>query len=105
MTLYAEVQEDGMLIAKAPKSLWGKKVKIMIQEAKRTRHEPKNIGSQENIAKHGKTPKSRETQDNRESLAQWEKMSAILKEVDQLDIPRRTVDEILHDLHELRESK
>ena len=38
MTLYAEVQEDGMLIAKAPKSLWGKKVKIMIQEAKRTRH-------------------------------------------------------------------
>ena len=91
-----------MLIAKAPKPLWGKKVKIMIQEEKGTRRKPKKIGSQENIPKHGKTPKSSETEDNRESLAQWEKMSAILKEARELDIPRRTSEEILHDLYVLR---
>ena len=102
MTLHAEVKEDGTLVAKAPKSLWGKKVKITLQEEKPKKRKQK-IG--EKISQRGKNIKSPAHEDNRESLAQWEKMSAILKEVDQLDIPRRTIDEILRDLHELRESE
>jgi len=105
MTLYAEVKEDGTLIAKAPKSLWGKKVKIMIQEEKPAQRKSKKIVPKENIPKHGKRVKSPESEDNKESLAQWEKISAILSEARTLDIPRRTSDEILHDLHVLRGSE
>ena len=42
MTLYAEVKEDGTLIAKAPRSLWGKKVKITLQEEKPKNENRKN---------------------------------------------------------------
>ena len=80
MVLDAIVKEDGTLIAKVPKSLRGKKVKITIHEEK---------------------PKKRK----QKKLSQWEEISAVLKEADKLDIPRRTIDEILDDLHTFRESK
>jgi hypothetical protein len=81
MTLYAEVKEDGTLIAKAPKSLWGKKVKITVLEEK------------------PKKPKQKK------KLSQWEEISAVLEEARTLDIPRRTIDEILADLRDFRESE
>ena len=37
MTLNAIVKEDGTLIAKVPKSLWGKQVKVMINMGGTTR--------------------------------------------------------------------
>ena len=43
--------------------------------------------------------------DKSENLAQWEAISAILQEASTLDIPRRSIDEILHDIHEFRESE
>lgn len=99
MTLDAIVKEDGTLIATAPKSLWGKQVIVTIREKKPKRRKisgkpalKKGIAPLENVS------------DNQESLTQWEKMKAVLQEINQLDLPKRTIDEILHDLHELRES-
>jgi len=34
----------------------------------------------------------------------WESIQEVLDEVDQLDIPRRSHEEILHDLHTFRET-
>jgi len=81
MVLDAEVKADGTLVAKAPKSLHGKKVKITVREEK------------------PKKPKQYK------KVSQWEEISAILEEARTLDIPRRTFDEILADLRNLRESE
>lgn len=75
MTLDAVVSDDGTLIAKAPKSLHGKHIKITIVE---------------------KTPKK---------PSQWENISAVLEKSETLDIPRRTIDDILQDIHSFRESE
>ncbi len=91
MTLDTIVKEDGTLIIKTPESLWGKKVKVHVQEEQRT-------------AKPKSSPITEE-QENQASLAQWEQIKAILRDVNQLDFPRQTIEEILHDLHELRESR
>ncbi len=74
MVLDAIVKEDGTLIAKAPKSLWGKKIKISVLEKKSKK------------------------------ISQWEQMSTILNEVQNFDTPQRTIDEILADIHTFRES-
>jgi hypothetical protein len=74
MTLEAIVKEDGMLIAQAPKSLWGKKITITVQED----------GPQ------------------KQTGTQWDDIAAILQEARTLDIPRRTIDEILADVREFR---
>ena len=41
MTLDAVVQNDGTLIAKVPKSFWGKQVKVTIQDDLLTSNHPK----------------------------------------------------------------
>ncbi len=74
MTLNAIVKDDGTLIAKAPKSLKGKEVKIIVKE-----------------------------KDSKKT--NWEAISAILEEADQLDIPKRNIKEILDDIHSFRESE
>jgi len=74
MTIDAIITKEGTVVAEVPEVLRGKKVKITIHE--------------------GQT----------EKLSQWEKMSAILEDVDSLDVPRRTIDEILDDIHTFRES-
>lgn len=75
MIVDAIVKEDGTLIAKVPKSLSGKKVKIIVK------------------AEESKKPSN------------WEAISAILNEADMLEIPRRNIDEILDDLRTFREAK
>ncbi len=75
MIVDAIVKEDGTLIAKVPKSLSGKKVKIIVK------------------AEESKNPSN------------WEAISAILNEADMLEIPRRNIDEILDDLRTFREAK
>jgi len=78
MILDAIVKEDGTLIAKAPESLRGKKVriKIILKEKKEKR-----------------------------SLAAWNEISAILKKADALDIPRRNPEDIIDEIRTFRESK
>ena len=75
MIVDAIVKEDGTLIAKVPKSLSGKKVKIIVK------------------AEESKNPSN------------WEAISAILNEADMLEIPRRNIDEILNELRTFREAK
>ena len=74
MTLDAMIQEDGTLIAKLPKAFSGKRVKITIS-AETTSH-----------------------------LSQWEHMSAMLQEIDELNLPQRTHEEILNELRVLKET-
>jgi hypothetical protein len=78
MVIDAIVKEDGTLIAKAPKLLWGKRVKIIIREARHTYAQKKQ--------------------------SQWDEISAILSEARTLDIPRRPSDDILTELRTFRES-
>jgi hypothetical protein len=78
MILDAIVKEDGTLIAKAPESLKGKKVRIKI------------------ILKE---------KGEKKSLAVWNEISAILKKADTLDIPPRNPEDIIDDIRSFRESK
>ncbi len=75
MTVDAIVKEDGTLIAKVPKSLSKKKVRIIVKA------------------------------EESENPSNWEAISAILSEADMLEIPRRNIDEILDDLRTFREAK
>lgn len=97
MILETEVTEDGMLIIKTPKSLWGKTVKVQVQELRRKTRSRKSATTSKSLL-------MTENQEHQASLTQWEEIKAILQEIDQLDFPRRTIAEILHDLHEFRES-
>ena len=97
MTLDAVVKDDGTLIIKTPQSFWGKQVKVQLQEEQR-KTKPRT-----SAAKPTSSPITEE-QENQASLAQWEQIQAVLRDVDQLDFPRRTIEEILHDLREFRES-
>jgi hypothetical protein len=74
MNIEATVTEDGTLIAKVPKKLKGKKVRISIRES---------------------AP---------EKPSQWDEIARIVEETGSLDISRRTHEEILRDLREFRES-
>jgi hypothetical protein len=76
MTLEAIVKEDGTLIAHVPQSLWGKKITIQVRE----QHPPKPTNTQ------------------------WDDIAAILQDARTLNIPRRTIDEILADVRDFRES-
>jgi hypothetical protein len=79
LTLPAEIREDGTLIANIPQALWGKKVKITIREKKiRQRYS--------------------------DALSQWDALTKVFQETDGLDFPRRTSEEILDEIHALRES-
>ena len=98
MTLDAIVKEDGTLIINTPESFWGKKVKVRVQA------EQRNAKPRTPAVKPKSSPITEE-QENQASLAQWEQIKAILHDVDHLDFPRRTIEEILHDLHEFRESE
>lgn len=79
MLLDAEVKEDGTMIANLPKSLWGKKVKIIVRDPNQ---------------------KSR----SRKKRSQWDEIAPILEDARNLAIPRRTIDDILQDLHTFRET-
>lgn len=98
MILETEVKEDGILIIKTPKSLWGKKVQVQVHELRRRKN-----NTRKSIVKPKSSP-VKEDQANQASLAQWEKIKAALQEIDQLEVPQRTIEEILHDLHEFRET-
>jgi hypothetical protein len=98
MVLNAIVKPDGTLIANVPKILWGKHVQLTIVEKPVQEDSP--AFPQENPVTH-----DADENKNSESLAQWEAMSAIFHEADQLDIPRRSIDAILQDIHEFRESE
>jgi len=74
MILQAEVSKRGILTAKVPKSLWGKKVKVSIKETK-------------------------------QEQSNWGKISAALKELDALNLPGRTHDEILAELRAFKETE
>lgn len=76
MTLEAIVKEDGTLIAQVPRSLWGKKITIQIQEER----------------------------PRKPARTQWDEIATILQEARTLDISRRTIDEILADVRDFRES-
>lgn len=76
MKLNAIVKEDGTLIARAPKSLRGKKVKISLEEKKK-----------------------------KKSLSAWDEISNIFKEADTLGIPPRDLQDILNDMRGFRESR
>jgi len=75
MVLDAIVKKDGTLVAKAPKSLNAKKVKIIVKQEKE------------------------------KELSNWSAISALLKEADKLDIRRRKLSDILHDLQTFRETE
>ncbi len=72
----AIVKEDGTLIAKVPRSLSGKKIKITLGEK-------------------GK----------KKDLSVWGEISTILKEADTLDIPRRNLKDIIDNIRTFRESR
>ena len=78
MTLDAIVKDDGTLIAKAPKLLRGKRVKIIVRPTRRH-----------------SIPKKR---------TEWDDISEILNTARKLDIPRRSSEDILAELREFRES-
>lgn len=74
MVLEVEVMENGVLRVKSPELKPGDEVVLV-------------------------------TRDNgiqNANKGQWSEMKKILKEIDALDFPRRTHEEILRDLHELR---
>lgn len=79
MVLEAVVKDDGTLIAKAPDSLRGKRVKIIVRQPE---HQPPPP----------------------EKPSQWDEISAILDDARSLDIPRRSSEDILQELHTFRES-
>ena len=79
MILDAIVKEDGTLIAKVPKLLRGKRVKIIVRPTRR----------------HFISLKKR---------TEWDDISAILNDARKLDIPRRSSEDILAELREFRES-
>jgi hypothetical protein len=70
MTLEAIVKEDGTLIAQVPQSLWGKTITIQVREQRPLNH----------------------------ARTQWDDIAAILQDARTLNIPRRTIDEILADV-------
>ncbi len=74
MICNAIVKEDGTLIAKVPKSLSGKKIKITLEE-----------------------------KGEKKDLSVWHEISTILKEADTLDIPRRNLKDIISDIRTFRE--
>ena len=73
MILDAEIKEDGTLVAKVPRTLIGKKVRIVIK-------------------------------DKNKASSNWNALSAIFSEADRLNIPRRSLKEILDDVKAFRES-
>ncbi len=80
MTLDAVVKDDGTLIAKAPKSLWGQQLKIeILTESDKTR-----------------TP--------RKKHSQWEKMKQALQDIDALNLPEREFTDILTELRTFKET-
>lgn len=79
MVLDAIVKEDGTLIAKAPKSLWGKKIKIII--------DPEESSAS-----------------SRKKLSQWERMKMALEEIDALQLPQREFSDILTELRTFKET-
>ena len=97
MVLETTVNEDGILMIKTPKSLWGKNVKVHVQEKRHT-VKPRKPG-----IKPTSSPLT-ENHDNQASLAQWKSIQVVLQEIDRLELPQRTIEEILHDLHEFRET-
>jgi len=78
MVLDAIVKEDGTLIAKAPKPLWGKRVQIIVRQRRRQSAQTKP--------------------------SQWDEISVILDEARMLKIPRRSSEAILTELRTFRES-
>ena len=96
MNIQAQIDEHGVLKVSDP-NLWGKKVTI-------------SFSAQENIT----TGNSEETDslqpaqkwnlvsDSETRETDWEGIKAIAREADKLDFPRRTHEEIIRDLHELR---
>lgn len=79
LTLNAEIKEDGTLLANIPQALWGKKVKITIHEKKIRQKYP-------------------------DTLSQWDALTKVFQEADRLDFPRRASEEILDEIHALREN-
>ncbi len=98
MVLDAIVNPDGMLIATVPKALWGKEVQLTIVE-KAFQKETSSLHQDSTVAYDASED------DKSQCLAQWEAISAIFKEADKRDIPHRTIDEILQDIHEFREAE
>ena len=80
MLMEAIVKDDGTLIAKVPKSLWGKKIHITIAES---------------------APEKQDAQ----TPSQWDLISSALQDARTLSLPRRTADDILSDLRDFRESQ
>jgi hypothetical protein len=79
MLLDAEVKEDGTLVANIPPALWGKKIKIIIQEKMR--------------------------ENSRKKRSQWEQLSQQLQAIDALNLPPRDYTDIITDLRKLRETE
>jgi len=77
MIIHAEVSDDGVVKVKDP-ALWGKSIFLAVPE-------------EETRKPTGKT--------------NWEEIWKLFKEADALDIPRRSHEEILHDLRSFRESE
>ena len=75
MKLDAIVKKDGTLIAKAPKSLRGKKIKIILEEKEKNK-----------------------------SISAWNEIANILNQADTLDIPQRNIKEIIDTVKFFRES-
>lgn len=78
MVLEAIVKEDGTLIAKAPKALWGKKFEIIVNTESKSRPPRK--------------------------LSQWERMKRALQDIDALNLPEREFTDILTELRTFKET-
>jgi hypothetical protein len=99
MVLDAIVNEDGMLVAKAPKALWGKRVKVIVREKKRAQDQ---IASKPALEREPATSKN--VADNQTSLTQWEKIKRALHDVDALNLPEREFSDILTELQTFKET-
>ncbi len=75
MMIETMVKDDGMLVVKMPDRYKGKTVRVSIQET------------------------------DAAPASQWEGISHILQEADQLNLPRRTHEEILREIRAFRETE
>lgn len=99
MNIQAQIDKHGMVKVSDP-CLWGKTVMMSIVE---TKEQP---AADESTAQPS-TPESEEWTHTAQTWkgakeTDWDKVKSILNEFDQLDFPRRTHEEIIRDLHELR---
>jgi len=99
MYIQAQIDENGMVKVSDP-GLWGNTVVMTVVETKKqpaaneTEAQPTTPEMEEWIHDAQTWKGAKETD--------WEAIKAIVREMDKLDFPRRSHEEIIRDLHEIR---